>query len=292
MMKSMTGYGRSQKTVNGLDIMVEIKSVNHRYFEFSARIPRVYGFIEDKLKSLVSKSISRGKVDVNVTIFAVDGKNAEVKINHEMARSYVEALRSIKDELELKDDLSLSVIARMPDVFNVVNAEQDEDEIWKVVEAVADEAIASFVRMREIEGARMCDDILGRLKAVEEMVEQVEVLSPQSVTDYKARLMAKLNEVLEGKNIDEARVLTEVAIFSEKLAVDEETVRLRSHLKQFNELVKKNEPVGRKLDFLLQEINREVNTTGSKCQDVEVTSVVVNMKSEIEKIREQIQNVE
>lgn len=292
MMKSMTGYGRSQKTVNGLDIMVEIKSVNHRYFEFSARIPRVYGFIEDKLKSLVSKSISRGKVDVNVTIFAVDGKNAEVKINREMARSYVEALRSVKDELELKDDLSLSVIARMPDVFNVVNAEQDEDEIWKEVEAVADEAIASFVRMREIEGARMCDDVLGRLKTVEEMVKQVEVLSPQSVIDYKARLMAKLNEVLESKNIDEARVLTEVAIFSEKLAVDEETVRLRSHLKQFNELVKKNEPVGRKLDFLLQEINREVNTTGSKCQDVEVTSVVVNMKSEIEKIREQIQNVE
>lgn len=292
MLKSMTGYGRSQQTIDGRDILVEIKSVNHRYFEFSARTPRAYGYIEDKIKSLITATVSRGKLDVNVTIYTVEGKDAEVSVNLALARGYVNALRSVKEELCLSDDLSLDSILRLADIFNVSKTVEDEAVIWNEVKQVTEDALAKFVEMRTIEGERMLADVKSRLIVIERLVTTIEELAPKSVSDYKERLFSKLQDVLDGKNIDEARVLTEVALFAEKIAVDEETVRLRSHLKQFDSLIISKDAVGRKLDFLVQEINREVNTIGSKCQDVSVTGLVVELKSEIEKIREQIQNIE
>lgn len=292
MLKSMTGYGRSQQTIDGRDILVEIKSVNHRYFEFSARTPRAYGYIEDKIKSLITATVSRGKLDVNVTIYTVEGKDAEVSVNLALARGYVNALRSVKDELCLSDDLSLDSVLRLADIFNVSKTVEDEVVIWDEVKQVTEDALAKFVEMRTIEGERMLADVKSRLIVIERLVTTIEELAPKSVSDYKERLFSKLQDVLDGKNIDEARVLTEVALFAEKIAVDEETVRLRSHLKQFDSLIISKDAVGRKLDFLVQEINREVNTIGSKCQDVSVTGLVVELKSEIEKIREQIQNIE
>ncbi|WMJ22372.1 YicC/YloC family endoribonuclease [Paludicola sp. MB14-C6] len=292
MLKSMTGYGRSQQTIDGRDILVEIKAVNHRYFEFNTRIPRAYAYLEDKMKTLVSSSASRGKIDVSISIFTVEGKDAEVQINLELARGYVNALRSTKDELNLVDNLSLSSISRFSDIFLVSKTVEDEEVIWNEVKQVAQEALEKFIDMRVIEGERMHADIQSRLHIIEDYVTQIEELAPKTVSDYKDRLYAKLKEVLENKNIDEQRVLTEVALFAEKIAVDEETVRLRSHLKQFHNLIESKDSVGRKLDFLVQEVNREVNTIGSKCQDLAVTSIVVEMKSEIEKIREQIQNIE
>lgn len=292
MLRSMTGYGRAQQTIDGRDIMVEIKSVNHRYFEFSARTPRAYGYLEDKLKTLVGGGISRGKVEVGVTVFTVEGKDAEVRLNLELARGYVSALRGAQEELGVKDDLSLSALARFPDLFLVSKTVEDEEVIWGEVRSVAEEALERFISMRTVEGERMLADIKSRLATVEACVGKVEEQSPRTLAAYRDRLYAKLNEVLEGKNVEEQRVLTEVAIFADKIAVAEETVRLRSHLRQFHTLLESDEPVGRKLDFLVQEMNREVNTIGSKCQDVEVTNVVLAMKAEIEKIREQIQNLE
>ena len=292
MINSMTGYGRCQQSIDGRDILVEIKSVNHRYFEFSARTPRAYGYLDEKLKSLVSDKISRGKVDVNVTVYTVEGKDAQVQINKALASGYVNALRSVKDELSLLDNLSLSSISRFSDIFTVVKVAEDEEVIWQEVKQVAETALESFLQMRKAEGEKLQADISSKIDEVEKLVSKVEELAPKTVSDYKQKLFAKLNEILDGKNVDETRVLTEVALFAEKIAVDEETVRLRSHINQFRTMLKEDKPIGRKLDFLVQEINREVNTIGSKCQDVDVTKVVVDLKSEIEKIREQIQNIE
>ena len=292
MIKSMTGYGAAEEILNGRNIRVEIKSVNHRYFEYSARVPRSCGFLEDKLNRLLSGAISRGKVDVGVLIQTVEGTNEEITINKEVAKSYIEALRSVKDEFDLDDDLSLSVVARFPDVFTVVKAQTDEDALWADVESVAKKAVAAFVEMREIEGEKMKADVLNRAAYIEEKVGFIEKRSPETVKEYRERLYNKMLEVLEGKQIDEARIIQEAAIYSDKVAVDEETVRLRSHIAQLREIVEMSEPVGRKLDFLIQEVNREINTTGSKCSDVEIAQVVVDVKSEIEKIREQIQNIE
>lgn len=292
MLKSMTGYGRSQQIIDGRDILVEIKSVNHRYFEYNARVPRAYAYLEEKMKGLLNQSVSRGKIDVNISVYTTEGTDAQVEINRELAKGYVNALRSIKDELSLTDNLSLSSISRFSDVFLVTKKIEDEEVIWNTVKKVAQEALDSFIAMRIVEGERMFKDVKSRLIKLNEYVEEIEVLAPKTVSDYKEKLYNKIKEVLETKNIDEQRVLTEVAIFSEKIAVDEETVRLKSHLKQFNSLIESKEPIGRKLDFLVQEINREVNTIGSKCQDIAVTAIVVEMKSEIEKIREQIQNIE
>ena len=288
----MTGYGAAEEILNGRNIRVEIKSVNHRYFEYSARVPRSSGFLEEKLKRLLSGVISRGKVDVGVMIQTVEGTNEEITINKEVAKSYIEALRSVKDEFDLVDDLSLSVVAKFPDVFTVVKAQTDEDALWADVESVAKKAIAAFVEMREVEGEKMKADVLNRAAYIEEKVGFIEKRSPETVKEYRERLYNKMLEVLEGKQIDEARIIQEAAIYSDKVAVDEETVRLRSHIAQLREIVEMNEPVGRKLDFLIQEVNREINTTGSKCSDVEIAQVVVDVKSEIEKIREQIQNIE
>ncbi len=292
MIKSMTGYGRCQQTIDGRDILVEIKSVNHRFFEFSARVPRVYGYLESQLKSYLQGKISRGKVDVGVTILTLEGIDANVEINHALVQSYVNALRSVKDEFDLTDDLSLSAISQFADIFTVRKNVEDEQVIWDSVRTVLDEALANFVRMREVEGEQMKADILSRLATIEERVAFVEERSPQTVEEYRNRLYAKMQEVLKDSKIEEQRILTEAAIYSEKIAVDEETVRLRSHIKQFESILQSEEPIGRKLDFLVQELNREANTIGSKAQDIEIARIVVDIKSEIEKIREQIQNIE
>lgn len=292
MIRSMTGYGRCQQIRNGRDISVEIRSVNHRFFEFSARIPRVYGYLEEKMKSFVQSKVSRGKVDVNVTVFTIEGKESEVEINKSLAQGYIEALRELKDEFGLLDDLSLSSISRFGDIFSVRKAAEDEEAVWADVQVVAQEAVDHFIAMRETEGKRLKADVLEKLHHIEEIVSQIEARSPQTVANYRERLTAKMQEVLQDKNVDEQRLLLEAAIYSEKIAVDEETVRLKSHSKQFYQLLETDQAVGRKLDFLVQELNRETNTIGSKAQDIEITGMVVEIKSEIEKIREQIQNIE
>ena len=292
MIRSMTGYGRCQQIRNGRDISVEIRSVNHRFFEFSARIPRVYGYLEEKMKSFVQSKVSRGKVDVNVTVFTIEGKESEVEINKSLAQGYIEALRELKDEFGLLDDLSLSSISRFGDIFSVRKAAEDEEAVWADVQVVAQEAVDHFIAMRETEGKRLKADVLEKLHHIEEIVSQIEARSPQTVANYRERLTAKMQEVLQDKNVDEQRLLLEAAIYSEKIAVDEETVRLKSHLKQFYQLLETDQAVGRKLEFLVQELNRETNTIGSKAQDIEITGMVVEIKSEIEKLREQIQNIE
>lgn len=292
MLKSMTGFGRMQEVINNREILVEIKAVNHRYYEFNSRVPRAYGYLDEKLKGFLNGRVSRGKVEVSVSIFNQEGADAAIEINRSIANGYVSALRSISGELDLKDDLALSSIMRLPDIFNVVKTTEDEEIIWQDVKTVASKALDKFIGMREAEGQKMYDDIFSRLDFIESVVGEVEKRSPEVTEIFREKLYSKIKEIVEDRNIDEARILTEAAVFSEKTAVDEETVRLRSHIAQYRSLLKSDEPVGRKLDFLTQEMNREVNTIGSKGQDLEITKMVVDLKSEIEKIREQIQNVE
>ena len=292
MIKSMTGFGREQGVVEGYEIQVEIRSVNHRYFEFSSRIPRSFSYLDEKLKSFVSERVSRGKVEVSVTISKTEGVEAEIEVNQEIAAGYVNALRNANIKLGLNDDLSLSDITRFPDVFKIQKVQDDEEVVWNAVKQICFEALNRFINMRETEGQKMYEDISSRLDFIEEKTNEIEKISPLISESYKNRLYSKIKETLEDRDIDEQRVLTEVAIFSDKIAVDEETVRLHSHVSQLRELINSSEPVGRKLDFLVQELNREVNTIGSKAQDLSVTKTVVELKSEIEKIREQIQNIE
>lgn len=292
MIKSMTGFGRGHDVLNGRDITVEIRAVNHRYFEFSARLPRSMNFAEEKLKSLLQGKVSRGKTEVSVLVYNTGANDEKVSVNTEVVGGYVEALRSVKERFELIDDLSLSNILRIPDALNVVKEETDEEQLWADIKSVAEQALKKFIAMRETEGERMKEDILSRLDTIEGWVNIVESRSPIIVEEYRKRLYDRMCEVLEGKSVDENRILLEAGIFSEKIAVDEETVRLRSHIKQFRDMLESSEAVGRKLDFLVQEMNRETNTIGSKVQDIEVTRIVVDQKSEIEKIREQIQNIE
>ena len=292
MIKSMTGFGRGHAELNGRDITVEIRAVNHRYYEFSCRLPRSYSFAEEKLKSLLQGRISRGKIEVSVLIQNTTAVSEKITVNKDVIVEYVLALRAIQEELSLLDDLSLSTVMRIPDAFTVVKEEADEEQLWEDLKTVAEEALANFIIMRETEGERMKADIAGRLDTIEGNVEIIEQRSPMIVEAYRKRLYDKMCEVLDGKGFDENRILLEAGIFSEKTAVDEETVRLRSHIAQFREMLQSDEPIGRKLDFLVQEMNRETNTIGSKVQDIEVTKIVVDQKSEIEKIREQIQNIE
>lgn len=292
MIRSMTGYGRHEEIVDGRDIIVEIKSVNHRFFEFSCRTPRAYGYIENFMKTYLQSNVTRGKVDVNVSIVSLEGKSADVEINLELAKSYLGALRKLGEATGIKDDISLSSISRFSDIFTVLKNQEDENEIWNSVKVVADKALGKFVAMRELEGAKMREDIEEKLNSIESSVKQVENTNPTTVERYREKLYAKISEVLNDSKLDEQRILTEAAIFAEKIAVDEETVRLKSHIKQFRDILNNGGRVGRKLDFLIQEFNRETNTIGSKAQDLDIARLVVNMKSDIEKIREQIQNIE
>ncbi|MCL2033338.1 MAG: YicC family protein [Oscillospiraceae bacterium] len=292
MISSMTGYGRAQKMIDGREITVEIKSVNHRFFEFSPRISRSNAYLEEKLKSLVYNKISRGKVDLSLTMVQIEGMGLEVGINMPLAGSYLKAMRGLGDELGLSDDVTLTSLSRFGDIFIVRKTSDDEDAVWNAVREVAAEALEKLVSMRVSEGEKLKADVISRLSLIEGCVGEVERLAPQTLKDYKAKLTAKITEVLEQKQIDEARILTEAAIFAEKISVNEETVRLYSHIEQFRSILSSGEAVGRKLDFLVQELNRETNTIGSKAQDIGISKLVVEMKSEIEKIREQIQNIE
>ena len=292
MIRSMTGFGRAQGVLGGKDITVEIRSVNHRYFEFSARLPRAYSWLEEKLKGVAQGAASRGKVEVSLLIQTVEGSDAQVVVNTALAREYVEALRELGRELDLPDDLSLSAVARFGEIFTLRRAPDDEEEVQANVLAVAAQAAERFSQMRRAEGEKLREDILGRLISIEERVAQVEERSPQTVAEYRQKLTARMEELLGKAAVEEQRILAEAAIVADRRAVDEETVRLRSHIAQLRSILDTPEAVGRKLDFLVQEMNREANTIGSKAQDVRIAQVVVEIKSEIEKIREQVQNIE
>lgn len=292
MIRSMTGYGRHQEVIDGRDVLVEIRSVNHRFYEFSARVPRAYGYLEGKLKSMLGGKITRGKVEVNVSIFNADGKEALIEANRSIAQGYIDALRNVNKELKLEDDISLSHIMRLQDVFIIKNVVDDEEEIWDCVHIVAEKALQKFLSMREIEGESLKEDILSRIDTISDIVTNINERSPEICKEYQEKLYSKITEILQTTSIDEQRILTEVAIFAEKTAIDEEIVRLDSHVKQFVTILESGGTVGRKLDFLVQELNREINTIGSKAHDIDITQMVVEIKSEIEKIREQIQNIE
>lgn len=292
MIKSMTGFGRATKEIDGYVITVEIKSVNHRYFEFSSRIPRQYGFLDDKLKSYINSKVARGKVDCFVSIEALNTDSAEVVVNNTLASAYVTALKEIADKYNLKEDFGASTISRFQDVLVVKKAEEDEEKLWGYVKTVCDDAIEKFVQMRTVEGAKMRDDIYSRGQFIIDCVSFIEERSPQTVKEYNDKLIERVHELIGDATLDEARVIQEVAIYADKVAVAEETVRLHSHIEQLNSFINADEPVGRKMDFLVQEINREANTIGSKANDVDIARKVVDIKAEVEKIREQIQNIE
>ena len=292
MVKSMTGYGRARQTLHGRDITVEVRSVNNRYLDCTVKVPRTYIFAEDSVKSRVQKAVSRGKVDVFITIDATGADETVVAVNEPLARGYYEALTKIRDMFSLEGELTAAVLAKFPDVLTVTKAEEDLESVAGDICAVLDEALEAYNAMRAVEGVKLCEDIAGRVTTIETVVGKVEERSPQTVAAYREKLTARMQEVLQSTTIDESRILTEAAIFADKIAVDEETVRLRSHVSQLRTMLKSDQPVGRKLDFLIQEVNRECNTIGSKCNDLTIAQDVVNMKAEVEKIREQVQNIE
>ena len=292
MIRSMTGYGRAQAEIDSLNITVELKSVNSRYFEFSSRVYKNYSFIEDKLKSHVRSLISRGKVECNVQIDATESDDTLVILNESLAQGYVEAVKTLCEKYNLENDFTVSALAAHNDIFQVRKAPADEEKIWNAVKAVLDEAAKNFIAMREVEGEKLREDVLSRADLILTYVEKVEKRSPETIKEYNEKLKGRMRELLGDNNIDEQRLLTEAAIFADKIAVAEETVRLRSHIAQLHEMMKSKEAIGRKLDFLVQEINREANTIGSKGNDIEIARIVIEIKSEVEKIREQIQNIE
>lgn len=292
MVKSMTGYGRHESVLHGRTLVIEVKSVNNRYLDCNVRLPRVYICAEDGVQRRVKEVISRGKVDVYVNMENNTEEAVSVTLNQPVAAGYMEALRKMADTFGLNPDVSIDLLSKFPDVFKVDKVPEDLEELTADIHAVTEEALRDFDAMRCREGEKLEADLLGRLDTLEDFTHQVEQRSPQTVADYRARLTAKLQEVLADRQLDESRVLTEAAIFADKVAVDEETVRLHSHIAQFREMLAGGSPIGRKLDFLIQEMNRETNTIGSKCNNLEISTIVVNMKAEIEKIREQVQNIE
>ena len=292
MVKSMTGYGRAEDTVAGCTITVELRSVNNRYLDCNVRMPRLYLFAEEAIKSRVQNTISRGKVDVFVTIGPSQNGDVTISVNKPVADGYFAALKDLRDTYGLRDDISVSLLSRFQDVFLVEKTQEDVEAMASDICSVLELALADFDAMRSREGEKLYQDVLNRADTIEGLTARVEERSPGIVADYRARLTAKLNEVLQNTQIDESRILTEAAIYADKVAVDEETVRLRSHLSQLRHMLEQGGAIGRKLDFLIQEFNREANTIGSKCSDIETAGYVVDIKAEIEKIREQIQNIE
>ena len=292
MVKSMTGYGRSVKTVNEREFTVEIRSVNNRYLDCSVKLPRVLSFAEETIKQAVKAAISRGKVDVFITQRSENAGDVKVTLNSAMAAEYVAAMRQMAQELNIREDISVALVSRMPDVFTVDRPQVDEEQLLADLMGVMNAALASFDAMRSKEGQALKNDLTSRGSTIRELVSQVEAGNAQTVIDYRTRLYHKLQEVLANTSIDESRILTEAAIFADKVAVDEETVRLKSHLEQMDAMLASGGPIGRKLDFLLQEMNREANTIGSKCTDLRLARLVVDIKAELEKIREQTQNIE
>ena len=292
MVKSMTGYGRAVQTVNGREFTVEIRSVNNRYLDCTVKLPRSFSFAEEAVKAAVKAAVSRGKVDVYITVRSETEADVQVTLNKPVVEGYLAAMRQMVTDYGVADDISVSVLSRMSDVFVVDKPKADEEQLKADLLSVVDQALAAYDQMRVTEGLALENDLRSRAATILELVAQVEELNPKTVSDYRKRLEEKMREVLENKSIDESRILTEAAIFADKVAVDEETVRLRSHLEQMDEMLSGSGGIGRKLDFLLQEMNREANTTGSKCTDVKVARIVVDIKAELEKIREQTQNIE
>ena len=289
---SMTGYGSAKGSVEGQEITVELKSVNNRYLDCSVRLPRNFLFAEDTVKQAVSAGVSRGKVDVFVSAQASQDSGTVVSVNEELARGYRDAVARIAETLGLESGLNAFSLARFPDVLTVERRELDKDKAAAALSEITAKAVEEFNAMREREGERLRRDMLGKLETIEGLVSVVEERSPQTVKEYRERLEARLRDILADRALDEQRVITEAAIFADRTAVDEETVRLRSHIAQFRTMLEEGSPIGRKMDFLVQEFNRESNTIGSKCSDASLAKVVVDLKSEIEKIREQLQNVE
>ena len=292
MVKSMTGYGRGEANLNGRPITVELRSVNNRYLDCTVKLPRIYVFAEDAVKSRVQGRISRGKVDVYITIGPSANGDVAISVNKPVADGYYAALKDLRDTYGLRDDISVSLLSRFQDVFLVEKTQEDLEALSADICTVLDLALDDFDAMRTREGEKLCQDVRSRAATIEGLVSKVETRSPGIVADYRAKLVARMNEVLQNIQIDESRILTEAAIYADKVAVDEETVRLRSHLSQLDHMLSQGGAIGRKLDFLIQEFNREANTIGSKCSDIETAGYVVDIKAEIEKIREQIQNIE
>ena len=292
LIKSMTGYGRAVETVNGREFTVELRSVNNRYLDCTIKLPRTVSFAEEAVKQAVKASISRGKVDVYITIRSENGTDATVMLNTAMVEGYLAAMEQMAEKYPVRNDISVSLLSRMPEVFSVEKPEVDEEQLQQDLMSVVNKALEGYDAMRTREGQALENDLRSRGATIEGLVSQVEAGNAQTVIDYRARLEAKLKEVLASTTIDESRILTEAAIFADKVAVDEETVRLRSHLQQMNTMLDGGGATGRKLDFLLQEMNREANTIGSKCTDVRLARIVVDIKAELEKIREQTQNIE
>ena len=292
MIKSMTGYGRAVETVNGREFTVELRSVNNRYLDCSVRLPRILSFGEDAVKQAVKNAVSRGKVDVFISVRSEGGEEVQVTLNQAVLESYLTAMRQMVEQYGVADDISASAVSRLPEVFSLEKPQVDEEQLLSDLLAVTAKALESYDAMRTTEGEALDKDLRSRGNTILELVAQVETGNAQTVIDYRTKLENKLKEVLNNTAIDESRILTEAAIFADKVAVDEETVRLRSHLEQMNTMLDGGGAVGRKLDFLLQEMNREANTIGSKCTDVNLARIVVDIKAELEKIREQTQNIE
>ena len=292
MIKSMTGYGRASETVGSMEITAEIKAVNHRYFEFSCRIPRQFSFLDEKVKQYVKTRVNRGKVEVYITINLLENEAIDVQVNHPLAKAYVDALNEIANTYGVANEIKSTDVARFPDVLSTHKDEQDEETVFENVKQVLSKAVDMFVQMRQTEGEKLKQDVNSRCQTILQHVAFVESQSQESVKTYRARIEEKMRELLGDVQVDEQRLLTETAIFADKTAVDEETVRLKSHIEQLSQMMDSGEAVGRKIDFLVQEMNRETNTIGSKCSDIEITRTVVDIKAEIEKIREQIQNIE
>lgn len=292
MINSMTGFGRFEGEVNGRSITLEIKSVNHRYTEFNCRLTRGYSFLEEKLKSYITSKVKRGKIDMFVSISEPEDTPTDVVINHNLAEGYINALKELEEKYGITNSVNTVEVGKYPDVLTVKKAEEDEDKVWDDVRNAVDSALEGFLGMRKAEGERLKADVLSRAETIMSIVDEIEKRSPETVEEYKTRLKQKIEEFLGSGEYDEQRVITEVAIYADKVAVDEETVRLRSHFEQLNTYLNSDEPVGRSIDFLIQEMNREANTIGSKVKDAEIAQKVVRIKNEIEKIREQIQNIE
>lgn len=292
MVKSMTGFGRADEIIDGLSITVEIKSVNHKYFEFYAKVPRMYGFLEEKLKSYINSVISRGKIECYVGIECLEDTETEIIVNHALAEGYLKAIKELSEKFGLDGEISAASVSRYPDVLTLHKAPEDEDKIWASVQGVVIKALEKFVSMRAAEGERLKADVLSRADTILENVSFIEERSPKTVREYNDKLILRMKELLGDASVDEQRLLNEAAIFADKVAVAEETVRLRSHIDQLHQFLESDEAIGRKLDFLVQEMNREANTIGSKAQDVDIARRVISIKAEVEKIREQIQNIE
>ena len=293
MLRSMTAYGRCSRTIGEKEISIEIKSVNNRFLDCSVRLPRSLSYLEDRVKKeLSSRGISRGKIEINITV--TGEQELEISLDRDFTESYLRALRALRDEFGLADDISVMTVARNNEVFTLKRPEKDEEREWQELLSVLSEAIDGFITMRENEGANLASDILGKLETCRGYAKRIGEMSDRDIKGYRARLEERLRQVLADNRVtvDENRILTECAIFADRVAVDEELVRLESHFGAFADFLHANEPVGRKLDFLLQEMNRETNTVGSKCSDSDIAKLVVEMKSELEKIREQIQNIE